>query len=46
MNDAELLERINLGKLVEGTEHANDAYLEGLKRTLIVSADTELISAE
>ena len=45
MEDAELLERIELGKLVEGPEHANDAYIEGLKRTLIVSADTELISA-
>jgi ring-1,2-phenylacetyl-CoA epoxidase subunit PaaA len=45
MDDAELLERIELGKLVEGPEHANDAYVEGLKRTLIVSADTELISA-
>jgi ring-1,2-phenylacetyl-CoA epoxidase subunit PaaA len=45
MDDAELLERIRLGKLVEGPEYANERYLEGLKRTLIVSADTELISA-
>ncbi len=45
MDDAELLERIASGKLVEGPEHANEQYLEGLKRTLIVSADTELISA-
>ncbi len=45
MDDADLLERIKLGKLVEGPEHANERYLEGLKRTLIVSADTELISA-
>ena len=45
MEDAELLERISLGKLVERPEHANDRYIEGLKRTLIVSADTELISA-
>ena len=45
MDDAELLERIKLGKLVEGPEYANERYIEGLKRTLIVSADTELISA-
>lgn len=40
-----LLERIRSGKLVEGPEYATERYLEGLKRTLIVSADTELISA-
>ncbi|MGI9658139.1 MAG: Phenylacetic acid catabolic protein [Gaiellaceae bacterium] len=45
MEDAELLERIEGGRLVEGPEHANERYLKGLKRTLIVSADTELISA-
>ena len=45
MDDTDLLERIKLGKLVEGPEHANERYIEGLKRTLIVSADTELISA-
>lgn len=46
--DAELLERIRAGKLIEGPEHAEIAgerYIEGLKRTLIVSGDTELISA-
>lgn len=43
--EAELLERLRSGKLVEGADTATDAYLEGLKRTLIVSADTELISA-
>lgn len=40
-----LLERIRSGKLVEGPEYATERYIEGLKRTLIVSADTELISA-
>lgn len=45
MDDAELLERIRQGKLVEGPEHANERYLEGLKRTLVVSGDTELVSA-
>ena len=45
MDDAELQERIGQGKLVEGPEHANERYLEGLKRTLVVSGDTELVSA-
>ncbi len=45
LDDAELLERIRLGKLVEGPEYATEQYIEGLKRTLIVSGDTELISA-
>lgn len=40
-----LLQRIRVGKLIEGPEHATERYLESLKRTLIVSADTELISA-
>ena len=43
--EAELLERLRDGRLVEGPETATDAYLAGLKRTLVVSADTELISA-
>jgi ring-1,2-phenylacetyl-CoA epoxidase subunit PaaA len=43
--EAELLERLRTGKLIEGLDSATDAYVEGLKRTLIVSADTELISA-
>lgn len=45
MNETELLERIRAGKLVEGPEHATERYLAGLKRTLVVSGDTELISA-
>lgn len=40
-----LLTRIREGRLVEHADQATDAYIEGLKRTLIVSADTELISA-
>ena len=44
-SEEELLERLRSGKLIEGVETATDAYVEGLKRTLIVSADTELISA-
>src|ERR671937_1412964 len=43
--EAELLERLRAGRLIEGLETATEAYVEGLKRTLIVSADTELVSA-
>jgi ring-1,2-phenylacetyl-CoA epoxidase subunit PaaA len=43
--EAELLERLNTGRLIEGLDTATEAYVEGLKRTLIVSADTELVSA-
>ena len=45
MTEEELLDRIKAGKLVEGPEYATERYIEGLKRTLIVSGDTELISA-
>lgn len=46
--DSTLLERIRAGKLIEGLDHEGvnlERYIEGLKRTLIVSGDTELISA-
>jgi ring-1,2-phenylacetyl-CoA epoxidase subunit PaaA len=39
------LQRIKSGKLVEGLEHMSPTYLEGIKRILTVSADTELVSA-
>src|ERR1044072_6225193 len=39
------LQRIKSGKLVEGLEHMSPTYLEGIKRILTVSGDTELISA-
>ncbi len=39
------LQRIKSGKLVEGLQHMSPTYLEGIKRILTVSADTELISA-
>jgi len=45
MTEDELLERIRSGKLIEGPEYATERYIEGLKRTLVVSGDTELISA-
>jgi ring-1,2-phenylacetyl-CoA epoxidase subunit PaaA len=45
MDDVQLAERLAEGKLVEGPEYANEDYIKGLARTLIVSGDTELISA-
>jgi ring-1,2-phenylacetyl-CoA epoxidase subunit PaaA len=33
------------GKLVEGLKHMSPKYLEGIRRILTVSADTELVSA-
>jgi ring-1,2-phenylacetyl-CoA epoxidase subunit PaaA len=45
MTEDELLDRIKSGKLIEGPEYATERYVEGLKRTLVVSGDTELISA-
>src|SRR5450756_1211154 len=40
-----LLSRIKKQLLVESVEHMSPVYLEGMKRILTVSADTELISA-
>jgi ring-1,2-phenylacetyl-CoA epoxidase subunit PaaA len=45
MGQLDLLERLRAGKLVESSEHATEEYVQGLTRTLIVSGDTELISA-
>jgi ring-1,2-phenylacetyl-CoA epoxidase subunit PaaA len=45
MSELALLERLRSGRLVELPEHATDEYVKGLTRTLIVSGDTELISA-
>ena len=45
MSEIALQERIREGKLVELPEHATEDYIKGLTRTLIVSGDTELISA-
>ena len=33
------------GKLIEGLQHMSPTYLEGMRRILTVSADTELVSA-
>lgn len=43
--DADVLNRIRQGKLIENVEQMSPAYLEGMIRILTVSADTELISA-
>lgn len=45
VSEADLLERLAAGKLVEGPEQATEDYIAALRRTLVVSADTELISA-
>ncbi|HEX6817824.1 MAG TPA: Phenylacetic acid catabolic protein [Ktedonobacterales bacterium] len=45
LSDTGVLERIGEQRLIEGLEHMSPAYLEGMKRILTVSADTELISA-
>jgi ring-1,2-phenylacetyl-CoA epoxidase subunit PaaA len=45
LSDAEVLQRISEHKLIESIEHMSPTYLEGIKRILTVSADTELISA-
>ncbi len=44
-SDAEVLQRIRDGKLIETVVQMSPAYLEGMIRILTVSADTELISA-
>ena len=38
-------EHLAAGKLVEGLRHMSPKYLEGMRRILTVSADTELVSA-
>ena len=38
-------QHLRSGKLVEGLEHMSPTYLEGMRRILTVSADTELVSA-
>ncbi len=44
-SEKELQGRLGDGKLVETIEQMSPVYLEGIKRILTVSADTELISA-
>jgi ring-1,2-phenylacetyl-CoA epoxidase subunit PaaA len=45
VSEIALRERLREGRLVELPEHATEEYVKGLTRTLIVSGDTELISA-
>jgi ring-1,2-phenylacetyl-CoA epoxidase subunit PaaA len=41
----EVREHLRSGKLVEGLQHMSPQYLQGIRRILTVSADTELVSA-
>jgi ring-1,2-phenylacetyl-CoA epoxidase subunit PaaA len=45
LTDEQVLQRLAEGRLVEGPDYASETYAKGLARTLIVSGDTELISA-
>lgn len=45
LKDNQVLDRIRNHQLIESIDHMSPAYLEGIKRILTVSADTELISA-
>ena len=45
LTNTAVLDRIRDHRLIEGVEHMSPAYLEGMKRILTVSADTEMISA-
>ena len=43
VSEEQLLERLDEGKLVEVMDQMSPKYIEGMKRILTVSADTELI---
>ncbi len=45
LTDAAVLQRIQEHKLIENLDHMSATYLEGIKRILTVSADTEYVSA-
>jgi ring-1,2-phenylacetyl-CoA epoxidase subunit PaaA len=45
LSEQALLDRLKAGKLVETVDQMSPRYIEGMKRILTVSADTELISA-
>jgi ring-1,2-phenylacetyl-CoA epoxidase subunit PaaA len=44
-SEDEVRERLAAGKLIEGLQHMSPEYLKGSRRSLTVSADTELVSA-
>jgi ring-1,2-phenylacetyl-CoA epoxidase subunit PaaA len=45
LTEEQVQEHLASGKLVEGLQHMSPKYLEGIRRILTVSADTELVSA-
>jgi ring-1,2-phenylacetyl-CoA epoxidase subunit PaaA len=45
LSEEQVRERLAAGKLVEGIQHMSPKYLEGMRRILTVSADTEFVSA-
>jgi ring-1,2-phenylacetyl-CoA epoxidase subunit PaaA len=45
LTEEQVQERLAAGKLVEGLQHMSPRYLEGIRRILTVSADTEFVSA-
>jgi ring-1,2-phenylacetyl-CoA epoxidase subunit PaaA len=45
LTEDQVRERLAAGKLVEGLQHMSPKYLEGMRRILTVSADTEFVSA-
>ena len=45
LTEEQVRTRLGHGKMIESIDHMSPTYLEGIKRILTVSADTELISA-
>jgi ring-1,2-phenylacetyl-CoA epoxidase subunit PaaA len=45
LSEEQVREHLGAGKLVEGLQHMSPKYLEGMRRILTVSADTEFVSA-
>jgi ring-1,2-phenylacetyl-CoA epoxidase subunit PaaA len=45
LTEQQVQAHLSSGKLVEGLQHMSPSYLEGIRRILTVSADTELVSA-
>jgi 1,2-phenylacetyl-CoA epoxidase catalytic subunit len=43
--EEEVREHLSSGRLVEGLQHMSPMYLQGIRRILTVSADTEFVSA-
>jgi ring-1,2-phenylacetyl-CoA epoxidase subunit PaaA len=45
LTEDQVRDHLSAGKLVEGLQHMSPNYLEGMRRILTVSADTEFVSA-